>query len=85
VSRETLEAFRAAIDTALADGHTNVRVDVGPNRTRLIWSRAGLEIISGDGVDVMLTPEVVARIVGDAMQFAFDHEPTELVDPAVTP
>ena len=58
-----------------------MRIDVGAERTRLVWSRAGLEIISGDGVDVMLSPDVLARILQDmgAAALALD-ERTEWVD-----
>lgn len=85
MSREKLEEFRTAVDKAIAED-ANLRVDVGNDRTRYIWSRAGVEIITGDGVDVLLMPDVVARIAADALEFAFKRERTELVDePGVKP
>lgn len=81
MSFERLAEFREAIIQALRDGQRSVRIDVGAERTRLVWSRAGLEIISGDGVDVMLSPDVLARILQDmgAAALALD-ERTEWVD-----
>lgn len=81
MSREKLSEFRDAIEQALRDDKQAVRIDVGAQRTRLVWSRAGLEIISGDGVAVMLSPDVLARILQDVgtAALALDDR-TEWVD-----
>ena len=87
MSRETLEAFRQAIDEGLELGHESVRIDVGPERTRLVWSQAGVEVDTGDGIVVLLCPAVFDRLVSDALRFAFTgDERMEWVDPKpVTP
>jgi hypothetical protein len=80
MSREALTSFRDQLTAALVEGREHVAIKVGPNRTRLVWSRAGVEVDTGDGIVIELSPEVVTRLVADALQLALAvEEPTELV------
>lgn len=82
MSRERLESFRDAITEGLAGGHEHVSIVVGLDRTRLVWSQAGLEVDTGDGIVVALAPAVVARVMEEALMFAFStDERTEWVEP----
>lgn len=63
MSPELLEAFKAKVASMTAGDNFHWELVDEPTKCRLHWSKTGVTVISGDGVDVRLSLSVVERIV----------------------